>query len=245
MLGFLLINKPVGITSFQCVQYIRRIIGKKIKIGHAGTLDSFADGLLIIGIGREATRELSVIMQLDKRYCAEGKLGILTDTHDHTGTTLMQEEVPHVDEKTWQKIAASFGTSYAQTPPIFSALKYNGKQLSSWARGASLSLEELSTIAMHKTRTIQLYDLSIVPQEHPSFIVQAHVSHGTYIRSLVRDIGIRLGTQATTYALTRLSIGPFLLANAIDLHTIKDTTTITAHLQPLEAIFNHIKEYKY
>src|SRR6266404_8597250 len=91
--GFLLINKPTGITSYGCIAYLKRILKQKVKIGHAGTLDPFASGLLIVALGREATRLISRIMVMEKTYVATGKCGELTDTLDHTGTITMTTEI--------------------------------------------------------------------------------------------------------------------------------------------------------
>lgn len=126
--GFLLVNKPCGISSYGCIIHVKKILRQKIKIGHAGTLDPFASGLLIIAIGREATRIISTIAVLEKTYVATGKLGELTDTLDHTGKVIKQIDfIP-----TQQEVAAalaSLGSSYQQTPPLYSALKHEGYPL--------------------------------------------------------------------------------------------------------------------
>ena len=128
--GFLFINKSKGISSFGCIKQIKKIIGKKIKIGHAGTLDPFATGLLIIGIGRGATKYLNFFTKSDKEYIATGKLGILTDTR----TIIQEDQVSTISEQDLLNAIKALGKEYQQTPPKFSALKYEGKPLYKLAR---------------------------------------------------------------------------------------------------------------
>src|SRR5579872_4094622 len=118
--GFLLLDKPCGMTSFGCIKHLKRIIKQKIKIGHAGTLDPFASGLLIIAIGREATRLLPRCMEMKKTYVATGKCGELTDTLDCTGAVVATSStIP--TEQDLRVALNSFGSSYEQIPPIYSA----------------------------------------------------------------------------------------------------------------------------
>src|SRR5260221_7900651 len=184
--GFLLINKPVGITSFSCVKYLKRILQQKIKIGHAGTLDPFATGLLIVALGREATRLISQIMVMEKTYVATGKCGELTDTLDHTGTIVETTDIIPSEQNIRNAIAL-FGSSYEQIPPLYSALQHEGERLYSLARHNSMSTEELQKIAESKKRVVQLYDVQLLSYEPPYFTIQACVSHGTYIRTLIND----------------------------------------------------------
>ncbi len=116
--GFLLINKPKGITSFNCIQHLRRILGKGIKIGHAGTLDPFATGLLIIAINRTATRRIHHIMQSNKTYCATAKLGELTDTFDLTGTIQATKEITNFSQQQINDAIATLGDSYIHDFPM-------------------------------------------------------------------------------------------------------------------------------
>src|SRR5438046_726477 len=114
--GFLLINKPAGISSYGCIAYLKRIIKQKVKIGHAGTLDPFATGLLVVALGREATRLISQIMVMEKTYIATGKCGELTDTLDYTGAVVTTcTHIP--SEQEIRASLASFGSSYTQIPP--------------------------------------------------------------------------------------------------------------------------------
>ncbi len=233
--GFLLINKPVDMTSFGCIKYLKRVIQQKVKIGHAGTLDPFATGLLIVALGREATRLISKIMVMEKTYIATGKCGELTDTLDYTGTVI--DTSSHIPSEQEIKAAmASFGSSYEQIPPIYSALQHEGQRLYALARKNSMSPEELQAIAEKKRRTVQLYDLQLLSYESPQFTIKACVSHGTYIRTLVNDIAVRMGSCATTYQLTRTAIGLFDMAQATVLTDIKTIEDITRLIIPVEEI---------
>ena len=240
--GFLLINKPTGMSSYGCIGYLKRILKQKIKIGHAGTLDPFASGLLIVALGREATRLLSRIMVMEKTYVATGKCGELTDTLDYTGTIV--STCAHIPlEKEIKTSLLSFGSSYEQIPPLYSALKHQGARLYALARHNVMSTQELQSIAESKRRTVQLYELQLLSYESPQFTIQARVSHGTYIRTLVNDIAVRAcpssfdelrmsgeqsraGSCATTYQLARTAIGPFDLSQATDLMAIKTVDDI-------------------
>lgn len=234
--GFLLINKPADITSFSCVKHLKRVIREKIKIGHAGTLDPFATGLIIVALGREATRLISRIMVMEKTYIATGKCGELTDTLDYTGMVVSTSTyIP--SEKEIKAALESFGSSYEQTPPIYSALQHEGNRLYALARKNSMSAQELHAIAEKKRRTVQLYDLQLLSYESPQFTIKARVSHGTYIRTLVNDIAVRAGSCATTYQLARTVIGPFDVAqaaNLIDIKTIEDINRLIIPVQEID-----------
>jgi tRNA pseudouridine55 synthase len=233
--GFLLINKPADITSFSCIKHLKRVIREKVKIGHAGTLDPFATGLLIVALGREATRLISHIMVMEKTYIATGKCGELTDTLDYTGTIVCTcAHIP--SEKEIKASIVSFGSSYEQIPPIYSALQHEGNRLYALARKNSMSTQELQAIAEKKRRVVQLYDLQLLSYESPQFTIKARVSHGTYIRTLVNDIAVKAGSCATTYQLARTAIGPFDLAQAIDLIDIKTVEDVNRLIIPVETI---------
>ncbi len=240
--GFLLINKPNGITSFNCVARIKYYLPRKTKVGHAGTLDSFATGLLIIAIGRPATREIEHLIKLDKWYIAQAKLGQWTDTLDFTGQTFEDKQITISKEQLEQAIA-SFGKAYEQTPPIYSALKYKGRRLSELARKHKLPEEELEKIAKEKTKEVQLYHLSLERYEPPFFTIKAHVSHGTYIRALIEDIAEKVGTHATTHELERSKIGPFSVDQAIDLNKLENLEDVEERLLSIEEVLNQLQNY--
>ena len=234
--GFLLINKPVGMSSYGCIGYIKRIVRQKIRIGHAGTLDPFASGLLIIAIGREATRLLSRCMAMEKIYKATGKCGELTDTLDCTGTIVeTSDNIP--SEQDLRSSLDSFGSSYEQVPPLYSALKHQGKPMYLLARNKMLDEQQLHELADSKRRTIQLYDKQFLSYQSPFFTIQVRVSQGTYIRTLINDIAVRAGSYATTYELSRTAIGPFTLDDAVDLRSLMTFDDINRFLVLAEKIF--------
>jgi len=228
--GFLLIDKPNGRTSFQCVAYIRKLLPYKAKVGHAGTLDSFATGLLIIAVDRRATREIDQFMKLSKVYVATGKLGQLTDTLDLTGVTVQEQETLGITCKQLELATDYFGDSYQQIPPIYSALKYEGRQLSELLRKHKMTREQLQEVAKQKVREVQIYNLELLKCELPYFTVRTHVSHGTYIRVLVNDIAQKVSSVATTHELRRDAIGPFSIKEAVPLDSFMSVSDIEKHL---------------
>lgn len=256
--GFLLINKPVGISSYGCIGHIKRILRQKAvssnftlsergphakangawgqKIGHAGTLDPFASGLLIVALGREATRLISHFMAMEKTYVATGKCGELTDTLDCTGTVVSTSDYIPSEQEIRQSLD-SFGSSYEQIPPLYSALKYQGKPLYLLTRTKMMSDEQLQEVADAKRRTIQLYDKKLISYDSPYFTIQVRVSQGTYIRTFINDIANRAGSCATTYQLSRIAIGSFNLDQAIDLPQLNTIDDLNKHIIPFDSVF--------
>ena len=233
--GYLLVDKPKDITSFQCIAKLKRIINQKMKIGHAGTLDPFATGLLIICLGREATKTMGTLLNLDKTYLVKAKLGELTDTLDYTGELLETRDASAVTRKDLELAIEKLGSEYEQIPPIYSALKHKGKPLHELARKNKLGQEELEKIVLAKKRTVKLFDLRIIEEDLPEaklpfFSFLAHVSKGTYIRSLANDIAQKAGSIATTYELKRTKIGPLPLEKAIPLDKLTSMQAIEKNL---------------
>lgn len=243
--GFLLVNKPVGVSSYGCIGRIKKIlrdayegqVRPKIKIGHAGTLDPFASGLLVIALGREATRLLSECMAMDKTYIAMGKCGELTDTLDCTGTVVSTADYIPSEQELRQSLE-DLGSSYEQIPPLYSALKYQGKPLYLLARHKKMDTQELEEIASNKRRVIQLYDKNFLSYDSPFFTIQVRVSKGTYIRTLINDIAVKAGSCATTYELCRASIGDFNLSSAIDVFQCNTIDDINAYIIPIDLFFS-------
>lgn len=211
-------------TSFRCVGLIKRLVGKGVRVGHAGTLDRFATGLLIIGIGRSATKHLGLLLDMSKTYIGTGKLGELTDTLDPMGQVI--KTCNNIISKNHLNQALDdFATGYLQTPPVYSALKFEGQRLSDLHR-ASNDLSNLDAqkrnldvhqIARDKSRYVNLYDLELKNFDNNLFTIQAHVSSGTYIRVLINDIANKVNSCATTVQLCRTKIGPFDLSQALEL----------------------------
>ncbi len=234
--GFLLVNKPKDVSSFSCVAQIKSLLPKKTKVGHAGTLDPFAHGLLIIGIGREATSKMSHLMKLDKVYVATGKFGEATDTLDKTGRVTQTCDTV-VTRQVLEDAIASFRISYTQTPPFYSALKHEGMPLYKLARKQLATTEQLQSITARKSREVTIYSLELLDFTFPYFTVRAHVSHGTYIRSLLDDIARTVGSCATTYALERTRIGQWDVQGAYPVADIADRAQLRAAM--LQEVIEH------
>jgi len=228
--GFLLINKPQGANSFRTIAQIRRIVGnKKLKAGYAGTLDPFATGLLVVAIGREATRMLHALTRFDKKYIARAKLGEKTDTLDNTGQIIETCNAEIKEEKLFAAIKR-LGKQYNQVPPIYCALKYNGVPLYKLARQKKKSADVLHKAVQTKERTVLLHELILTDYSPPFFTVETHVSHGTYIRTLMDDIARSAGSCATTHELKRTAVGNISLSDAVDLDELKTIEDIENNL---------------
>lgn len=212
---FLLINKPKGWTSHDVVGYLRKVTGVK-KIGHAGTLDPFATGLLIVGIGREATKRLDEFKSLPKTYIAMLKLGAVSDTYDSTGiiaaprrkvgTKLDSCNVNPATDKVKQTLKKFIGKQ-KQLPPMYSAKKIKGKKLYELAR-KGVEVER-------KPHDIEIYDIKLLEYKDQMLKIKCKVSVGTYIRALAHDIGKALGTGAYCDELERTAIGDYSVDNAL------------------------------
>jgi len=244
--GVILLNKPVDATSFDCIRHLKKLLPRKtevgrLKIGHAGTLDPFATGLLIICIGRAATRHIKDFMGMPKKYTATAKIGQVTDSLDNTGTLIETESLPLPTTAVLQSAIASFGGGYEQTPPAYSALKFNGKPLYELARKGKISDEQMAKITTAKKRDVTLYDCKLDEHDDDSFTVTATVSQGTYIRTLLHDIAQRAGsTGATTHQLHREAIGHFDCSQAVSLDDIT-AETLAALVHPVEEMIRSKK----
>ena len=216
--GFLLIDKPAGITSHDVIDRLRRVTGVQ-RIGHSGTLDPFATGLLIVGVGREATRELDRFLKMDKQYRATLYLGATSDTGDSTGLIAVRHPERGQDpigfwpsQNDVMKILNQFVGELQQTPPMYSAKKIGGKKLYQLARKGK-------TIERQPT-SISISNLALVSYTPPLLTIDVACSSGTYIRTLAEDIGKALSCGAYCEHLERTAIGPYRLQNAVELSTI-------------------------
>jgi tRNA pseudouridine55 synthase len=210
--GAVLIDKSVGKTSFSVVRSIRRIFGAK-KVGHAGTLDPFASGLLVVCIGRPATKLIDSLMSGEKTYQARLLLGKVSTTQDPEGEIRPGGSVESVSEEKVEAALARFRGTIMQTPPSFSALKHKGKPLYHYARKG---------ITITKApRRVTVHDLSMsgsgltMHNEEGSLELLVTCSKGTYIRSLAEDIGRELGCGAYLSALRRTHSGGFCVSDAV------------------------------
>ena len=234
MQGLLLINKPIGITSFSAVSRVKRISGQK-RVGHTGTLDPMATGVLPVLLGR-ATALSSLMLDADKRYIAEIKLGLTTDTEDITGKILSESPVEISPEKLNEALL-HFTGKICQRPPMYSALKKDGVRLYELARkGQTADIPE---------RKIEVFSLKLLSPLNSDnrFTVEAHVSKGTYIRSLARDIGEYLGCGATLSALKRTYAAGFTINSCVDLEKLTPEN-IGEFVLKEETAVKHLREVK-
>ncbi|MBD2090089.1 tRNA pseudouridine(55) synthase TruB [Microcoleus sp. FACHB-1515] len=214
MQGFLNLNKPAGFTSHDCVARVRRLLKLK-RVGHAGTLDPAATGVLPIAIGN-ATRLLQ-FLQSDKAYRATIRFGIVTTTDDLEGEVLHQAAVPNLDRASVEALIPQFSGSIAQIPPRYSAIQVQGKRLYDLAR-SGLEVEV-------PVRTVRIDAIEIQawrPGDFPELEVDIACGAGTYIRSIARDLGDLLGTGGTLAALIRTRSSGFDLADSLTLEELSD-----------------------
>lgn len=210
MNGIIIIDKETGFTSHDVVAKMRGICGQR-KIGHTGTLDPLATGVLPVCLG-SATKLCDMLADRDKEYAAELLLGVETDTQDVTGQILARAQV-NVTESQVREAAASFAGEYWQVPPMYSALKVDGKRLYELAR-AGKEVER-------KARQVQIYELEILECDLPLVRMRVVCSKGTYIRTLCADIGERLGCGGTMQSLRRTRVGGFSLEDACTLKQLQ------------------------
>jgi tRNA pseudouridine55 synthase len=201
--GLLLIDKPSGITSHDAVNAVRRAIGVR-KVGHAGTLDPMASGLLLMGVGR-ATRLLRFLGDLEKEYEGTARLGVETDTLDSEGQVVRTAPVEATEEEL-RRVAGRFVGEVEQRPPAYSAVKVGGRKLYEAARQG----DQLQ--ASPRTVTVRAFDVAHF--DGTDFDFRVVCSGGTYVRSLVADVGTTLGCGAHLVRLVRTRIGPFDLPNS-------------------------------
>ena len=236
MIGFLLIDKPDGMTSHDVVARVRRLTGEK-RVGHAGTLDPFATGLLVVGVGRVATREFPKLVGLGKEYEAEFLLGATSDTDDRTGTVLVSSESFVVSGEQIAEAMKAFTGPISQIPPNYSAIKIGGKKMYEAAR------EGKPMVAKPRDVTVYSFDLLdhslLTTHDKPTFPVRIACSTGTYIRSLARDLGAKLGVGGYVQELRRTSVGPFRVEEAIPLKTLTPET-VEAALLPVESVLSRV-----
>lgn len=203
--GLLLVNKPVGRTSFHLVASLRRILGVK-KIGHAGTLDPFADGVMVMLIGRNFTRLSDQFLCDDKEYLTQVHLGISTDTFDLEGQVLQKSDrVPSLEEL--KQALSYFQGEILQTPPMFSAKKINGQKLYELARKGKVVERQAVKVRV---------ETQLVEYQYPFIMLKIKCSKGTYIRSIADELGQRLECGAHLTRLTRTRSGPFALQDCFD-----------------------------
>ena len=204
----LVIDKPAGITSHDVVNRVRRLTGEK-RVGHAGTLDPFATGVLIIMVGRESTKQSDSLMGQDKEYLATLKLGFISDSHDKDGEirevdTSMVPELSQI-----QDIIQRYLGEIEQLPPMHSAIKIKGQKLYHLARQG----KEIE----RPKRLVRIDAIDVLSYRYPQLVIRVACGSGTYIRALARDIGEALGTGAYLEELRRTKSGQYIETEAIPL----------------------------
>jgi tRNA pseudouridine55 synthase len=224
--GILNLYKPAGMTSHDVVAKVRRILREK-RVGHAGTLDPAATGVLPLCVG-QATRLVEYLSDANKIYCAEATLGVTTDTYDREGQVTSQQAVPDFTLSDLDAAAESLRGAIMQLPPVFSAIKVGGQPLYKAARARTADQIEL------KPRPVTIHRLDINKWESPVAQLWVECSKGTYIRSLVYDLGQKLGCGAYMSDLVRVQSGPFHIRDAATLADLEQQGA--ALLQPLDII---------
>lgn len=223
MFGFLNCNKPVGFTSRDLVNVVQgRLRGQKIKIGHCGTLDPLADGVLVVGVG-PAAKLVPYVHQSPKTYHGTFQLAAESPTGDLEVAPTFFTDHPVPSATDVEAACGAFVGNIRQTPPVFSAIKIDGKRAYDLAReGKSVNVPE---------RTVQIHELRVLRYDYPELSLQITCSTGTYIRTLGIDLAKALGTVAVMTKLTRTSVGEFELQDALSLERIR-SDEIADMLQP-------------
>jgi|Deesub1362B_J571_1020462.scaffolds.fasta_scaffold00506_15 tRNA pseudouridine55 synthase len=229
MNGLLLINKPEGLTSFEVVKKVREILKAK-KVGHFGSLDPMATGLLIIALGK-ATRLFSFYLDLNKTYRGKIRLGLSTTTYDREGEPTTEEKEVKIREEEIKKALREFEGEQEQLPPPYSARKYKGKSLYQYAR--------LGERPILKPKKVKIYYIKLLNYIPPFLEFELECSSGTYIRSLANSLGEYLGVGAYLFSLTRIKIGDFDLNQSLLLEEVKklsEENKIYEKIIPLETL---------
>lgn len=226
MTGIVIVDKPAGWTSQDVTARLRRVFGIR-RIGHGGTLDPMATGVLPVFVGR-ATRGVEFFEHADKTYEAVLRLGTVTDTQDSTGTVL-EKRPAAVTEAEFRDILPKFTGKIAQIPPMYSAIKVDGKKLYELAR-AGKEVER-------KPREITIFSLELLEFSGETAKIRVHCSKGTYIRTLCHDIGAALGCGACMETLRRTAAGEYTLADSVELDTLLNAERPEDYLRDVDTLF--------
>lgn len=228
--GILNVNKPKGNTSYDIVAWLKRRSGEK-HIGHAGTLDPGATGVLPVCFGR-ATKVVQFLMNFTKTYRTEIRLGVTTDTHDSEGKVLKQDTIDSITRGKVEEVLASFRGIIKQTPPAYSALKDRGRRCYQLAR-AGIPVRV-------KVRQVEIFSIALVEWSPPLLTIVVECGKGTYIRSLAHELGQLLGCGACVTSLSRLNYGPFGIDEALSMAEIEnafENGSWTELLYPVDTVF--------
>jgi len=230
--GILLLDKPPGITSNAALGRAKRVIGIK-KAGHTGTLDPMASGLLVLCFG-QATKVAGFLLDADKSYEADVRLGVTTSSEDSEGEVIERRPVPPLDEERIGSVLDRFRGPIEQVPPMHSALKHKGQRLYDLARRGE--------VVERPPRSVVIHALELVRYDGETLRLQVRCSKGTYIRSLARDIGEVIGCGAHLAGLRRTISAPFGIQDAVELEVLETLTRDQAHalLIPPDRALEHL-----
>ncbi|MEC4766059.1 tRNA pseudouridine(55) synthase TruB [Halomonas sp. CUBES01] len=231
--GIVLLDKPKGLSSNHALQRVRRLFDAQ-KAGHTGTLDPMATGLLPICLG-EATKFSAHLLEADKVYRTRVELGVITDTGDAEGTAIERHDVPELAAQDIETVLTRFRGEINQVPPMYSALKHQGKKLYELAREG----KQVERAA----RRVSVYDARLLSFEGTAFELEVSCSKGTYIRTLAEDIGKALGCGGHISQLRRLKTGPFdgdAMWTLEALEALADQTAREAELMPVDVLVDHL-----
>lgn len=227
--GILLLDKPPKMTSNAALQTVKRMFNA-LKAGHTGSLDPLATGLLPLCFG-EATKFSQFLLNADKRYLARVKLGVITDSGDADGEVIETRLVPEISDSRIEEVLARYRGEIIQVPSMFSAIKVDGQPLYKLAR-KGIEVER-------DGRAISIYELQVSDRDSDEFTLFVHCSKGTYVRTLVEDIGAELGCGAHVIGLRRSSAGPFVEADAVTMSELEavqdDWSELDRLLLPISA----------
>ena len=226
--GIVIVDKPQGWTSQDVTARLRRVFGTR-RIGHGGTLDPMATGVLPVFVGR-ATRAVEFFEHAEKTYETVLRLGITTDTEDMTGTVLTEENVSFTEEQLQETLAA-FRGEILQVPPMYSALKVNGQKLCDLARKGKT--------VERQPRPITIHELTLVERGENTLRLRVRCSKGTYIRTLCKDIGEKLGCGGCMESLRRVAAGEYTIDEAVPLQTLLDTEKPEKYLRGVDTMFRN------
>ena len=230
MNGIVIVDKPRGWTSQDVTARLRRVFNTR-RIGHGGTLDPMATGVLPVFVGR-ATRGVEFFEHAEKTYEATLRLGIVTDTEDITGTVLEEHPVS-LTEAEFLEVLPRFRGEIMQIPPMYSALKVNGQKLCDLAR-KGVEVER-------KPRPITIFELECVEFSGDTARLRVRCSKGTYIRTLCKDIGLALGCGGCMEALRRVTAGAYSIGEAVPLEALLETAEPEAYLRPVDSMFQNFR----
>lgn len=236
--GIINVYKEAGYTSFDVVAKLRGILKQK-KIGHTGTLDPMAEGVLMVCLGK-GTKLVDMITSGSKEYEAAMRLGISTDTEDITGKVLATTDLPSdISEEAVIQVINSFVGKYNQIPPMYSAIKKDGKKLYEYARnGIEIKREP---------RPVEIFSIQDINIKLPDITFKVHCSKGTYIRSLCRDIGDKIGCGGTLTGLTRSEVHGFYLKDSLklsDIERLRDEDRLMEYILPVDSVLRTYCAYE-